>query len=255
MRRLLAPAKVNLFLAIQGKDASGYHLLDTVFVKTRLLQDEIFLEPAHAFKLECSDPSIQENSILKAIRILEEHCGRIFSYAIRLVKNIPLGSGLGGASSDAAAILAALNSMENLGLSSQELMQLGAQVGMDVPFFLSGFSAAHGTHYGEVLEPLPPLPLHIQMRLALGSSPSETAQAFARWDEQPHPEASPSSALLREALIEGNARKILENLHNDFQIFFAPPVLAQGEVAVLTGSGSAHVVLKASAVLASHESK
>lgn len=244
MRRILAPAKVNLFLAIQGKDASGYHLLDTVFVKTRLLQDEIFLEPAQTLTLECSDPTIQENSVLKAIRILEEYTGRIFSYAIRLVKNIPPGSGLGGASSDAAAILTALNSMENLGVSAQELMQLGARVGMDVPFFLSGFPVAHGTHYGEILEPLPPLPPQIQMRLALSATPSETAQAFARWDEQPHQEPSPSSTLLREALREGNTRKILENLHNDFQSLFDPPVLASDEYAVLSGSGSAHVILK-----------
>ncbi|QQR54436.1 hypothetical protein IPG41_04505 [Candidatus Peregrinibacteria bacterium] len=146
------PAKINLFLAIRGKDETGYHEIETVFAKIPNWTDELILEPAAALQIEFIpsegiDP--KNNTLAKAIQVLEAHTGRTFHYKITVHKNIPPCSGLGGAASDAATLLLALNDAENLQISQKKLLELGAQVGMDVPFFLSGFDVALGTHYGK----------------------------------------------------------------------------------------------------------
>lgn len=234
MIRILCPAKVNLFLAIQGKDISGYHLLDTVFMSTQLFQDTLTLEPAAAPSFECATLPAKGNSVTKALKVLEDHTGRAFNYRITLEKGIPPGSGLGGASSDAAALLQTLNDLEALQFSQETLLMLGAQVGMDVPFFLSGYEMAHGTHYGEILEPLPPLPPEIQVQIQLGEQPASTEEMFGRWDAAGLVSTKTSAAFIA-ALHAKDPAAILQNLHNDFQQFYPP---AQKN-AVLTGSGSA----------------
>lgn len=239
MLRILCPAKLNLFLAIQGKDDSGYHLLDTVFMRTRLFQDELTLERADEFSFHCPTLPAEGNSVVKALQVLQAHTGRTFKYRITLDKGIPPGSGLGGASSDAAALLQKLNDLEDLKLSQKTLLKLGAEVGMDVPFFLTGYSMAHGTHYGEVLELLPPLPPEIQVRVELGQSPASTKEMFARWDASGLTSTKTSTALIA-ALQAKDSAVILVNLHNDFQQFY--PGLPEN--AVLTGSGSAFATFK-----------
>lgn len=241
MLRILCSAKVNLFLAIQGKDSSGYHLLDTVFMRTRLFQDTLTLERADEFSFHCPTLPTEGNTVVKALEVLQAHTGRTFKYRITLDKGVPPGSGLGGASSDAASLLMALNDLEELKLSKQNLLGLGLQVGMDVPFFLSGYSMAHGTHYGEVLEALPPLPPEIQVRIELGQSPASTKEMFARWDSVGQ-SSTKTSATLIAALKSQDAHAILQNLHNDFQQFYHD----LPENAVLTGSGSAYTILKIS---------
>ena len=238
--KLFAPAKVNLFLSIQGKDESGYHLLDTVFLRTSLLQDELTIEPAEEFSFNCPEIPGEDNTVVRAVRLLEEKTGRTFHYKIHLKKNIPLGSGLGGGSSDAAVILQFLNEHEELGYAQEELMQLGAQIGMDVPFFLSGYDMAHGTHYGEKVEPLPLLPTDIKLRIILGDTVVSTKEAFANWDHENHALGISSQAFI-QALRAQDSQAILKNLHNDFQVFYGSPSLKPGEYAILTGSGSAWI--------------
>lgn len=238
MLRILCPAKVNLFLAILGKDDSGYHLLDTVFMRTRLFQDTLTLERANEFSFHCETLPAEGNSVAKALQVLQAHTKRRFKYRITLDKGIPPGSGLGGASSDAAALLQTLNDLEQLELSREKLMQLGAEVGMDVPFFLSGYSMAHGTHYGEILEALPPLPPEIQVGIELGQLPASTKEMFQKWDEAGHASTKSSTPLITALQVQDSAA-ILQNLHNDFQQFY-PGLPAD---AVLTGSGSAYVLL------------
>lgn len=230
-----------MFLAIQGKDDSGYHLLDTVLMRTRLFQDELTLERADEFSFHCPTLPAEGNSVVKALQVLQAHMGRTFKYRITLDKGIPPGSGLGGASSDAASLLLALNDLEGLGLPREQLMDLGAQVGMDVPFFLSGYGMAHGTHYGEIVEPLQLLPPGIQSHIQLGDAPASTKEMFARWDAMGQ-SSTKTSAPLIAALKSQDAHAILQNLHNDFQTFY--PGLP--EHAVLTGSGSAFATLKIS---------
>jgi len=137
-----APAKINLCLYVLGRRPDGYHEIFSL-MQAVSLYDEIEILPAEKFSLTVEGAQIEgENLIEKAHRVLCERVGRGLPVRVRLRKNIPIGAGLGGGSSDAAAFLAAVNRVFSLGLGRDELMRLGAQVGSDVPFFFSGGSAA-----------------------------------------------------------------------------------------------------------------
>ena len=139
-----APAKVNLFLHIVGQRPDGYHLLQTVF---RLLDfyDTIYLKPTNSKEIKrANDVSgVPEDSDLciRAARLLQQHTGCAHGAEIMVEKNIPMGGGLGGGSSDAATVLLALNRLWQLNLSREELLGLGLKLGADVPFFIYGTNA------------------------------------------------------------------------------------------------------------------
>ncbi len=240
------PAKINLFLAIRAKNPDGFHELDTIFARANALQDELRIEPADQFTFTCAELPGEDNLVLKAVRLLEQHTGRSFKYKIQLTKHIPIAAGLGGGSSDAASTLLALNELEQLGLTRQELMQLGAQVGMDVPFFLSGHEVARGTHYGERITPLPALPPQVALSIEPGPA-TLTQNAYAAWDAAALTSTKNPDALIA-ALHRQDAAAILKNLHNDFdrlapQSAQATRVCPPGAVRIQAGSGGAHVVL------------
>ena len=181
---LICPAKINLFLWIHPEDHTGYHPLDTVFVRTEQFQDKLHIEPNNTFTLTCSDSSVpcdESNTVTQAIRHLESHAGRPFNYKIHIEKEIPVMAGLGGGSSNAASVLVFLNEHEGLGLSHNELMTIGSSIGKDVPFFLSGFSVAKGTGYGDQIAALPELPTDLQFSICPGPK-VPTAEAFKIWD-------------------------------------------------------------------------
>ncbi len=152
---LPAPAKLNLFLHVLGQRADGYHLLETLF---QLLDwgDELEFLPADSLHLEqfpAADFPINENLVYRAARILQSHTGSKRGAHIKLHKNIPVGAGLGGGSSDAATTLLGLNHLWELGLSIDELAEIGLSLGADVPVFVRGQTAlAQGI--GEKLWPV-----------------------------------------------------------------------------------------------------
>jgi 4-diphosphocytidyl-2-C-methyl-D-erythritol kinase len=137
---LFAPAKTNLWLRVHGQREDGYHEIETRMVKLDL-QDRIrfqWRDDDHVV-LRCSDPSLpggEDNLAVKAVRALERYTNKVFSISIDLEKNIPSGAGLGGGSSDAAAVLRAINVMGSLFLPEDELAAIGAEIGSDVPFFV-----------------------------------------------------------------------------------------------------------------------
>jgi 4-diphosphocytidyl-2-C-methyl-D-erythritol kinase len=106
--------------------------------------------------LQCSDSELstgEENLVIKAVRALEKHCGKSFAISIELDKRIPVGAGLGGGSSDAAAVLKSINKMAGLELSEGELAKIGATIGSDIPFFFfDGPCDCRGR--GELVEPV-----------------------------------------------------------------------------------------------------
>jgi len=149
---LPARAKLNLDLEVLGRNQDGYHDIRTTFQAIEL-QDTLELEPAGATSFASDgfevDPS--NNSVLKAHRLLEESAGRALPMRFHLRKRIPPGSGLGGASSDAAAALRGLATIHSLDV---DLGTLARELGADVPFFLHGGRAiAEGR--GERLQALP----------------------------------------------------------------------------------------------------
>ncbi len=135
-----APAKTNLWLHVLGKREDGFHEIDTRMVAISLV-DRLKLKwrEDERVLLRCSDESLptgEGNLVVQAVRALEKHTGKVFAISIDLQKHIPSGAGLGGGSSDAAAVLRALNDMANLHLSDDELAAVGATIGSDIPFFL-----------------------------------------------------------------------------------------------------------------------
>ncbi len=155
----LAPAKLNLFLHVTGRRADGYHLLQTVFQ---------LLDAGDLLHFETRDDGIicrtndvpgidaEVDLIVRAAKLLQTTIGtrdKLPGANITIDKHLPLGGGLGGGSSDAATTLMALNHLWQTGLNRQQLMQLGLQLGADVPFFIFGTNAfAEGV--GEQLTPV-----------------------------------------------------------------------------------------------------
>jgi 4-diphosphocytidyl-2-C-methyl-D-erythritol kinase len=154
---LPAYAKLNLTLDVTGRRPNGYHDVDSV-MQTISLHDLMLIERTDCRVFEVVGPAIEgENLVLKAARELEGHTGRALPFTIRLFKRIPMGAGLGGGSADAAAFLRAANLLYALKLTSDELIEIAAAVGQDVPFLLSG-GTARATGLGSTLSPLPPVP-------------------------------------------------------------------------------------------------
>ncbi|MEW6518796.1 MAG: 4-(cytidine 5'-diphospho)-2-C-methyl-D-erythritol kinase [Thermodesulfobacteriota bacterium] len=154
MLHLRAPAKINLYLKVLGRRHDGYHELST-WMQKLTLADEITLAKASAgIKLQCSGTDLaadETNLAYKAAVLFFAKTGLRSGIEIRLVKKIPIAAGLGGGSSDAAAVLTGLNTLLSAGLSEKELLEMGLSLGADVPFFVSGCSAAIATGIGEKL--------------------------------------------------------------------------------------------------------
>ena len=138
---LKAYAKINLFLEILGKREDGYHELVTVMQEIDLFDDLSFKEVDCGILIVCEDKDIpinEDNLIWKAARCFMDRLGIKKGVEICLQKRIPVGAGLGGGSSDAAATLNGLNQLWNTGCSPDELMEMASCIGSDVPFFING---------------------------------------------------------------------------------------------------------------------
>ena len=152
---LRASAKVNLTLEVLGKRPDGYHEIVTVMQAVDLF-DRLTVETASTISLSGDDPDLptdERNLIVRAAGLLREAAGTALGARIHVRKRIPIAAGLGGGSSDAGATLWALNRLWNLRWARARLMELGARLGMDVPFFL-GHGTALATGRGERLTPL-----------------------------------------------------------------------------------------------------
>ena len=151
-----APAKINHFLHVTGRRDDGYHLLQTVFQFLELA-DELRIAVTSDGRIRCRgnyrQVAEQDDLVVKAAKLLQEHSGSTMGADIEVDKIIPIGGGLGGGSSDAATTLVALNCLWDTGLSVEQLAGAGLSLGADVPVFVRGF-AAWGEGVGEILEPV-----------------------------------------------------------------------------------------------------
>jgi 4-diphosphocytidyl-2-C-methyl-D-erythritol kinase len=157
--RVWAPAKVNLFLEVQGRRADGYHDLATLMVAVGLYDTlELREGTTGQVRLDCDSPGLSsgpDNLVCRAAELARSRFGVSAGVDVRLTKRIPLQAGLAGGSSDAAATLAGLDALWRLGLDRQQMGRLGAELGSDVTFFFHA-PAAWCTGRGEVVEPLRP---------------------------------------------------------------------------------------------------
>lgn len=255
--RVLAPAKVNLFLRIIGQRPDGYHLLDSLMAPVSLY-DEIEIvtdrtvgtEPH--ISVQCNDPTIltdQSNLAYRAAALLCQEAGIGAHITITLHKNIPAGAGLGGGSSDAAAVLKALNQAFSLGLNTDHLCRLAAQLGADIPFFIPCQLARVGG-IGEILTPLPALPQRWLVIVA-PTFPVSTPWAYQRFDalqlDSPEPQLH---AIDRTPPLAPKQWPDAALFVNDLEQAVLPeyPLIAArkkqlaalgAEVALMSGSGSA----------------
>jgi len=157
--RIMAPAKLNLGLEILGKRADGYHEIRTVMQAISLC-DTLSAVPAAVISLTVDRDELDyaDNLVCKAAKSWSEAAGSPRSQlALSLEKRIPTSSGLGGASSDAAATLRLVNALYRDRMSNGELRQVAASIGSDVPFFLSN-PTAFVAGRGEIIEQLPAIP-------------------------------------------------------------------------------------------------
>ncbi len=253
---LPAPCKINLYLRILSRRADGYHDLETLFFPLPEPADELVIrrfEEGAGSTLRCSDPTLSgpENLVAKACRTYAEKTGFSPALDIFLDKRIPAGSGLGGASSDAARILGYLNDRSPSPLEAGELAALGARLGADVPFFLQdGPALARGI--GDALSPA-----HVNLSgyalvLVCPADRVNTAWAYSAYDAATVDGKTRSESLLT-SVFHQNIELFCATglpLSNSFEevVFTALPGLRRlketlfflgAGAAVLSGSGSA----------------
>ena len=184
--RLTAPAKVNLSLNIIGRRDDGYHLLDSIVVFTTF-GDRIDLSPASGDSVRVSGPfaasltAAGDNICLRALSAFREAGGEAGPLAIHIDKQIPVGAGLGGGSSNAAAMLRHLNGASAHPLSEEQLAAVALSLGADVPVCLAG-TAQRMQGIGEILTPLEPPPRG-HLVLARPDAMLATGEVFSRWQQ------------------------------------------------------------------------
>nr|WP_246152041.1 4-(cytidine 5'-diphospho)-2-C-methyl-D-erythritol kinase [Roseospira navarrensis] len=181
--RLAAPAKVNLHLHITGRRTDGYHLLDSLMVFAGVF-DTVVIEPAESLSLTIEGPraaaldglDADDNLMIRAARRLADIAGVTAGARLTLVKRLPVAGGIGGGSSDAAAVLRGLYRLWGLALEDAAMLDVALGLGADVPICLYG-RAANVSGIGEVLEPAPALPA-VPLLLVNPGVPVPTGEVF-----------------------------------------------------------------------------
>ena len=243
---LTAAAKVNLALEVLDRRADGYHEIATV-MQTLDLADRLTLEPSDAVELTCEAPGVPTdatNLALKAAIALREASGASRGVRITLDKRIPVAAGLGGGSSDAAAVLLGLNRLWRLRWSTARLAEVAITLGMDVPFFLRG-GVALGTGRGEHLKRIMGAPLALV--LANPGVAVSTAEAYGRVTRAMYTDGARCDAVVA-ALATRRPARVAATLYNGLEAAVMPArpeivrmraaLLAAGALgAVMSGSG------------------
>lgn len=248
---MIAPAKINLGLEVLYQRPDGYHELSTLFCRVPEPHDTITVTHAGFFRLTCSDVSLpvgDENLMMRAADAFKQFTGRpLPPLLIHLEKCIPMGAGLGGGLSDAAAMLQILRDNCDAQPPFDDMMQLATKIGADVPFFLSDANAASARGIGEKITPVA---AHLPEAILVVVDPNihiSTREAYATLSPTPRP-ASVDYAKFFEHTPPLKTWK--EALHNDFEpeIFRRYPRLAEikhtlyvrgAGFALMSGSGSA----------------
>ncbi len=244
-----AYAKINIGLHILGKRTDGFHDIETVFHQINLYDTIALHEADSDITFRCDDPTLPidaTNLCIRAARLLMDITGSANGVEIHLQKRIPVGAGLGGGSSDAAAVLKGMRKLFGLDISNAELRTLAASLGSDAPFFIDGGSA-YATGRGELLETLD---LDIPAWILVATPPVSISTAWAYSAVNPT-NSTTAREDLRTVLTEYFRRHdaLCSRLRNDFEpiVFEHYPEVAAikhqmldagADVALMSGSGS-----------------
>ena len=245
---LEARAKINWALNITGVRPDGYHQLD-MLMQTIALSDTLTLEKDAALALYVDGAPAQDperNLVVRAARALNRAAGTDFGARMALLKRVPARAGLGGGSADCAAALVGLNRLWGLGLSMDELRGIGATLGADVPFCLTG-GLARVRGIGEVIDPVPGAP-ELPLVLVTPGDGLSTAEVFRRWDGG-YPAVPLDAAALERAVIARDLAavdRLALNALNAPALELMPDIAdamdalrdAGAEAVFMTGSGS-----------------
>lgn len=250
--KVAAPAKINLFLEILGKRPDGYHEIETVMQEINLC-DYIYIEnneKSNTIEFTCSNSKLttgEDNLILKAVRLFQKELEMFRGVRIHLDKNIPIGAGLGGGSSDAVATLLGLNKLWRIGFDEKKLISLASKLGSDTAFFVMGNTAICRGR-GEVVTRYP-LPLKYTYLLIYPGFEVSTATVYKNLKISLTKNLKDVTFLL-QALLSGDAEKLGSCLYNRLEdvVFRLYPRLEEIKKALegcnfcgtlLSGSGSA----------------
>ena len=213
-----AHAKVNLTLEVGAKRADGYHEVTSVMQRISLWDTVTVERGTGRDRLLCDAPVTEDendNLCMRAAKVFFAETGlKSDGVTVTLEKRIPMQAGLGGGSSDAAAVLRALWTLYDSGIGDGALESMGAKLGSDVPFFIRGGTQL-ATGRGEVVSPLPPLAAgwFVVVKPAEGYA---TAEMYRRLDE-PGSVLVRNSRYMQDAVAANNVHAVAAELHNSFE--------------------------------------
>ena len=220
--RTLAQAKINLALRVLGKQPDGFHAIETVFLRLELGDDVELRVTSGSRSLKCyemRDWPAEGNLAYRAAALYADETGWPKGFEIEIVKNIPIGGGLGGGSADAAAVLRILNGLAPKPVSEKALFNLAGQLGSDVPFLVSNYAMALAWGRGDKLLRLDPLPPR-DVQLFFPPFGIDTAQAYTLLDDSRSDSLIRNPELTTEMFATWDAAA--KNSVNDFEPVIRP---------------------------------
>ncbi|MFA6980287.1 MAG: 4-(cytidine 5'-diphospho)-2-C-methyl-D-erythritol kinase [Ignavibacteriaceae bacterium] len=240
-----SPAKINFGLNIIAKRDDGFHNIETIFYPIEL-HDVLTFEKAEKFSFTCNNELIkndENNLVIRSVRLIEQLVKREIAVSIVLEKNIPLGAGLGGGSSNAAHTLLSINELFELQIRNETLHKFALQLGSDVPFFLNPIPS-YASSRGEILSPLD---LEISKPILLVNPGIHISTKWAYQNIKPKTPIIKLNSLSSESV--NDIASLKGKVVNDFEeiAFAAHPKLAEiknimfdfkAEFVLMSGSGS-----------------
>jgi len=234
-----APAKINLILRVAPPRPDGYHPVLSLMARVGIA-DTLALRPAPDIRVSCAALPAGDTLVTRALALLCDAAGHDGGFHVRIDKRIPVGAGLGGGSSDAAAALAAANDLLGAPMTPRDLLDIAGAIGSDVAFFL-GPAAQIAEGRGERCRPAPPLP-PAAVAIAQPADPLATGDVYAAYRGVEHlPAALPVARTLAElaAVIENDLQPVVDRLVPGCRLL-REGLLDRGALAAaVSGSGSA----------------
>jgi 4-diphosphocytidyl-2-C-methyl-D-erythritol kinase len=258
MLTIQAPAKINLTLEVMSKHPDGFHEIRSI-IQTISLCDSLRFRSSKKLRFSCDNPDfvIEESLVSRAAALLQQASGFSKRATIEINKRIPLSSGLGGDSSDAAAILHGLNRLWQSGLSLEKLAELAPRLGSDVAFFLYGGTALVEGR-GEIVTPLPQLP-HMWVVLVIPDVPripEKTKRLYARLKSSHYTDGQITEKSIRALKVGGKFKSsMLFNTFENVAFDYFPGLEVYKEHFIKLGAPNVHLAGSGPALFAMLEDK